>query len=96
LVWTGLLYLGVVGLFRLAFGVFSTDRTAPMFLAFAAGMLLGTVGPIVHTVWARGRGLSSLGLGTMNIRTTAWLAVLFGGVQFSITLWGYDLPAPVD
>ena len=96
LLWAGVLYLGVVGLFRLAFGVFSTDRTAPMFLAFAGGMLLGTVGPIVYTVWVRGRALSSLGLGMRNIRTTAWLAVLFAGVQFSITLWGYDLPAPAD
>jgi membrane protease YdiL (CAAX protease family) len=96
LMWAGVLYLGVVGLFRLAFGVFSTDRTAPMFLAFAGGMLLGTVGPIVYTVWVRGRAVSSLGLGMRNIRTTAWLAILFAGVQFSITLWGYDLPAPVD
>ena len=96
LMWIGFLYLGVVGLFRLAFGVFSTDRTAPMFLAFAGGMLLGTVGPIIYTVWVRGRALSSLGLGMRNIRTTAWLAILFAGVQFSITLWGYDLPAPID
>jgi CAAX protease family protein len=96
LMWIGFLYLGVVGLFRLAFGVFSTDRTAPMFLAFAGGMLLGTVGPIIYTVWVRGRALPSLGLGMRNIRTTVWLAVLFAGVQFSITLWGYDLPAPVD
>lgn len=96
LMWAGLFYLGVVGSFRLAFGVFSTDRTAPMFLAFAGGMLLGTVGPSVYTVWVRGRALSSLGLGMRNIRTTALLAVLFAGVQFSITLWGYDLPTPAD
>jgi hypothetical protein len=96
LMWAGLLYLGVVGLFRLAFGVFSADRTAPMFLAFAGGMLLGTVGPIVYAVWVRGRAFSSLGLGMRNIRTTALLAILFAGVQFSITLWGHDLPTPVD
>jgi hypothetical protein len=96
LIWAGALYLGVVGLFRVAFAVFTTDRTALMFLAFAAGLLFGTVGPIVYTVWVRGRPLTSLGLGLHNLRTTLWLALIFGGVQFSITLWGYDLPAPVN
>jgi membrane protease YdiL (CAAX protease family) len=95
-VWTAVFYLGVVGLFRLAFGVFTADRTAPMFLSFAAGLLLGTVGPIVYTVWVRGRPLRSLGMGLHNLRTMLSLALLFGGVQFAITLWGYDLPAPVD
>jgi len=96
LVWAVAFYLGVVGLFRLAFGVFTADRTAPMFLSFAAGLLVGTVGPIVYTVWIRGRTLRSLGLGLHNLRTTLLLAVLFGAVQLSITLLGYDLPAPVD
>jgi CAAX protease family protein len=90
------LYVGVVALFKLAFGVFSTEQTLPMFLCFAGGMLLGTVGPIVYTVWVRGRTLSSLGLGLHNLRVTLLLAVLFGAVQFSITLWGYDLPVPAD
>jgi uncharacterized protein len=90
------LYVGVVALFKLAFGVFSTEETLPMFLCFAGGMLLGTVGPIVYTVWVRGRTLSSLGLGLHNLRATLSLAVLFGAVQFSITLWGYDLPVPAD
>jgi hypothetical protein len=92
----GALYLGVVGLFRLAFEGFTTDRTAPMFLSFAAGLLLGTVGPIVYTVWVRGRSLKSLGLGLHNLRATLWLAFIFAGVQFSFTLWGYDLPASID
>lgn len=94
--WAAAFYLGIVGLFRLAFGVFTADRTAPMFLSFAAGMLLGTVGPIVYTVWVRERTLGSLGLGLQNLRATLFLALVFGGVQFSITLWGYDLPAPVE
>jgi membrane protease YdiL (CAAX protease family) len=29
-------------------------------------------------------------------RTTGLLALLFAGVQFALTLWGYDLPAPED
>jgi membrane protease YdiL (CAAX protease family) len=96
LLWAGAFYLGVVGLFRLAFGVFSTDQTAPMFLSFAGGMLLGTVGPIVYMVWIRGRTLAALGVGFQHLRRTLGLAILFGAVQFSITLWGYNLPAPVD
>jgi membrane protease YdiL (CAAX protease family) len=96
LIWTAALYIGVVALFKLAFGGFTTDRTAPMFLSFAAAMLLGTLGPIVYTVWLRGRKLTSLGIGLHDLRTTLWLALVFGGVQFSITLRGYDLPAPAE
>jgi membrane protease YdiL (CAAX protease family) len=94
--WMGALYLAVVALFRLAFTVFTTDRTAAMFLAFAAGLLLGTVGPVIYTAWVRRRQLRSLGLGIHNLRRTLLLGLLFAGVQFSITLWGYDLPAPID
>lgn len=96
LAWLAALYVAVVALFTLAFRVFTTVRTAPMFLAFAGGMLVGTVGPIVYTVWVRGRPLATLGLGLHNLRSTLWLAVFFAGVQYAITLWGYDLPAPVD
>ncbi|MGN6574597.1 MAG: lysostaphin resistance A-like protein, partial [Nocardioides sp.] len=31
-----------------------------------------------------------------NLRVTAVLALLFAGVQFALTLWGYDLPAAQD
>jgi uncharacterized protein len=96
LLWCAATFVAVVTLFKLAFGVFGTGDTAPMFISFALGMLVGTIGPIVYTVWLRGRRLSDLGLGLHNLRTTLWLALLFGGVQFAITLWGYDLPAPVD
>ena len=82
LIWCGGIYLGVVGLFRLAFDVFTPERTASMFLSFAAGLLLGTLGPIVYTVWLRRRPLRSLGLGLHDLRTTLGLALLFGGVQF--------------
>jgi CAAX protease family protein len=96
LLWATAFYLGVVGLYRLAFGVFTPERTAPMFLSYATGMLLGTIGPLVYMVWFRGRPLSALGLGLHNLRTTLALAVMFGAAQFSITLWGIDLPDPVD
>jgi hypothetical protein len=57
----GGLYLAVVGLFLLAFVVLTTDRTAGLFLAFAGGMVVGVVGPILYTVWFRQRPLASLG-----------------------------------
>lgn len=91
-----LTYVGVVALMRLAFVGFTTDHVAGLFLAFAAALLLGVAGPVIYTVWMRERPLSSLGLRMDNLRPTLALAVLFGGVQFALTLWGYDLPEPVD
>lgn len=91
-----ILYVAVVGLFWLAFDVFTTDNMLWFFLAFAAGLLLGVGGPVVYQVWIRGGSLADLGVGARRWRSTVALALLFGGVQFSITLWGYDLPRPVD
>lgn len=90
------LYVGVVALFTLAFRVFTQDSVAGLFLAFAAGMLLGVVGPIVYTVWVRHRPLSDLGLTRSNLRPAVTLGLALGGVQFAMTLWGYTLPQPVD
>ena len=90
------LYVGVVALFALAFRVFTQDVVAGLFLSFAAGMLLGVVGPIWYTVWHRGRPLADLGLHRRNLRDVLALGLVLGGVQFALTLWGYDLPRPVD
>lgn len=92
------LYVGVVAANRLAFVGFTTDAMVGLFLSFAVvGLLLGgVVGPVVYTVWMRSRPLRSLGVGLHEWRPTVVLAVVFAAVQFSITLWGYDLPAPVD
>ena len=90
------LYVAVVALMRLAFVGFTTDHVAGLFLSFAAALLLGVVGPIYYTVWRRHAGLSDLGLRLGNWRVTGLLALLFASVQFALTLWGYDLPAPVD
>jgi uncharacterized protein len=90
------LYLAVVGLFRLAFTGFTTDRVAGLFLAFAGGLILGVAGPVVYTTWIRRRPLRTLGLGRHQMRPTLMLAATFGGVQFVIMFWGYTLPAPVD
>lgn len=90
------LYLAVVALMRLAFVGFTTDRVAGLFLAFAAALLLGVLGPVYYTVWIRQRSLRSLGLHADNLRLTATLAVLFAGVQLALTLRGYAFPAPVD
>jgi uncharacterized protein len=79
-----------------AFTVFTTDNVLGLFLCFAAGLLLGTVGPIVYQVWVRGRDLRTLGLGLHHLRPTLALGLALAGVQFAMTLWGYQLPAPVD
>ena len=91
-----LLYVAVVGLFKLAFGGFGTAQTLPFFLTYAAGMLVGVVGPIFYTVWVRRRTLESLGIGLHNLGSTAALALVFAAMQFVVTLWGVALPAPVD
>jgi uncharacterized protein len=90
------LYLGVVGLYRLAFVVFTADSVAGLFLSFAGGLVLGVAGPVVYTCWMRRRPMSSLGLGLHNLRATLALAAVLGAIQFAIMFWGYTLPAPVD
>jgi membrane protease YdiL (CAAX protease family) len=92
----GVLYVAVVGLFRLAFTVFTTQNVLGLFLAFGFGLVLGVVGPIVYQVWMRGRDLRSLGLGFHHLRATLTLGFVFASIQFASTLWGYDLPASVD
>lgn len=96
LVAIGVLYAAVVAAFRVAFVMFTTDSVLGLFLSFAVGMILGVVGPVVYQVWVRGRDLRSIGLGAHHLRSTLTLGVVFAAVQFSTTLWGYDLPAPVD
>ncbi|GAA1949954.1 hypothetical protein GCM10009798_06480 [Nocardioides panacihumi] len=91
-----MLYVAIVALMRLAFVGFTTDHVAGLFLCFAAALLIGVLGPIYVTVWRRGAPLADLGLRLGDWRATGLLALLFAGVQFSLTLWGYDLPAPVD
>ena len=92
----GVLYVLVVGAFWLAFEVFTTDRVAGLFLAFAAGMVLGVVGPLVWVVWRRGEPMAALGLTTGRWRSTVVFGVVLAALQFAMTLWGYDLPEPVD
>ncbi len=92
----GGLYVAVVALMRLAFTGFTEDHVAGLFLAFGSALLLGVAGPVLYTVHVRGRTLRSLGLGTRGLRRTAVAALVFGAVQFALTLWGYDLPAAED
>lgn len=88
----GGLYVGVVGLFRLAFTVFTTDNVLGLFLSFALGLILGVLGPIVYLVWTRGWDLRSLGLGLHHLPATLTLGLTFAIIQFASTLWGTDLP----
>ena len=91
-----LFYVGVVTALYLAFQVFTVDRTLGLFLCFAAGLILGVVGPVIYTVWMRRRPLADLGLTRKNWRQAVGLGLILGAVQFSLTLYGYRLPAPVD
>jgi membrane protease YdiL (CAAX protease family) len=77
--------------------VFTTDSVLGLFLSFAAAMLVGVVGPIVYTVWIRGRPLSSLGIGRGEWRTAIGVGLLLAALQFSVTFAGRALPPdPVD
>jgi membrane protease YdiL (CAAX protease family) len=90
------LYVAIVALNRAAFVGFTVDHVAGLFLCFAVALLLGVAGPVYYTVWVRHRTLADLGLRRDNLRAAALLALGLGAVQFALTLWGYDLPAPVD
>lgn len=92
----GVSCLGVVVALRIAFVVFTPERTLGMLLCFAGGLLLGLAGPVVYTVWVRRRPPRDLGVGLHNRRATLVFALLLGAARFAITLWGYDLPAPAD
>ena len=92
------LYPAVVGANRLAFVGFTTDNMLGLFLSYAVVglLLLGVAGPVAYTVCWRSRPLRSLGVGVHEWRPTVLLGLVFAGVQFSLTLWAYDLPEPVD
>ena len=92
----GVLYLVSVGLLRLAFGVFTTANMLGLFLCFAGGLLVGSVGPVLYMAWGRNRPLAQLGLTGKRLRSTVTLGLLFAGVQFALTLWGFDLPVAKD
>jgi membrane protease YdiL (CAAX protease family) len=91
-----LLYVGLRAALYLAFQVFTVERTLGLFLCYAVGLILGVVGPVIYTVWRRGRHLSDLGLSMKNWRQAVGLGLILGGVQFFLTLYGYSLPPPID
>jgi CAAX protease family protein len=91
------MYVGVVALCYVAFQIFTQGRVVGLFLCYAAGLLVGVIGPVVYTVWRRGRPLSDLGLRLDNLREVIPLALALAAVQFFLTLYGYALPVdPVD
>ena len=90
------LFVAVVALSRAAFVGFTQDHVLGLFLCFAGALLLGVAGPVYYTVWVRHRTLADLGLRRDNLRAAVPFALGFAAVQFGLTLWGYDLPAPVD
>ncbi|HKX75908.1 MAG TPA: type II CAAX endopeptidase family protein [Acidimicrobiia bacterium] len=98
LIAVAVMYVGVVAAVGLAFLRFTVDAMVGLFISYAVVglLLLGVVGPVVYTVWWRKRPLRSLGVGLDQWRPTVVLALVFAAAQFSLTLWGYDLPQPVD
>jgi len=90
------LYALVVALLSVAFRGFGTERMVGLFLSFGLALVIGVAGPVYYTVWVQHRPLAHLGLTWGDRRRTVLLALLFAGVQFSITLWSYDLPQLVD
>jgi membrane protease YdiL (CAAX protease family) len=89
------MYIAVVALLRTFVG-FTTSNVFGLFMSFAGALLVGVVGPVVYTVWGCGGSLADLGLRLDNWRTAGVLPLVFAGVQFALTLWGYDLPTPVN
>ncbi len=89
-------YAAVVALFKLAFGLFGVDRISGMFLSYGGGMLLGVAVPVIYTVLVRHRTFADIGVGLHNWKPTVAFGLVFAGTQFALTLWGYDLPKPVD
>jgi membrane protease YdiL (CAAX protease family) len=87
------MYVGVVVLFYVAFQLFTQDRVLGLFLCYAAGLILGVVGPVVYTVWGSHRSLADLGLRLDNWREVLPLGLALATVQFFLTLYGYSLPA---
>lgn len=75
------LYVACVGLFYLAFQVFGMGNVAGLFFAFAAGLLSGVGGPVLHVVVAQRRPLSALGLTQDRLVETLALGLLLAGVQ---------------
>jgi membrane protease YdiL (CAAX protease family) len=90
------LYVAIVALFVLAFRVFTQDNVLGLFLCFGGGMVLGVAGPVYYTVWRRRRPLADLGWTRRGLPAAAGLGLLLAAIQFGVTLWRYDLPAPVD
>ena len=95
LVFMAATYLLVVALLAVAFRGFGTDHTAGLFAFFALALVAGVAGPVYFTVWIERRPLADLGLTVGDWRVVG-LAVLFGGIQFALTLRGYDLPASAE
>jgi len=87
-------YLLVVAFMAVAFRGFGTDHTAGLFAFFALALVTGVAGPVYFTVWTERRPLADLGLTVGAGPRVLGLAVLFGGTQFALTLWGYALPVP--
>ena len=84
----GATYLAVVALF-FARQLLGTDRVLGLFLCFAAGLVAGVAVPVVYTVWRRQRSLTSPRSRVARPVPDDRVGLLFAGIQFALTLWGY-------
>jgi hypothetical protein len=78
-----LLYAGVVSALYVAFQLFTVERTLGLFLCYAGALILGVVGPVIYTVWMRGRPLADLGLTRRNWRNAVGLGLIWAASSFS-------------
>ena len=90
------LYALCVGLFYLAFQVFTVDNVPGLFILFGAGLVLGVAGPLVHVSIAQRRPLADLGLTRERLPQTLALAGLLALVQAAVTLPSLAFGAPAS
>lgn len=79
------LYAACVALFILAFQGFGLDNVAGLFLSFAAAMLVGVGGALLHVVVAQGRPLADLGLSRKGLPGTLALGLVLASIQVALT-----------
>jgi len=90
------LYVAVVGAYRVAFQVFTAERPIALFIVFAVVglLLLGVLAPVLYTTLIKKQNLDSIGVGKRWWKTSLILGLILGGIQYAFTLAGFPLPEP--
>jgi len=90
------LYAACVGLFSGAFQLVGPEAEMGLFAFFAAGLLLGVLGPLAHVTWLQGRSLADLGLTRARLPATMALALVLAAAQAAITFPMVRFGAPTE